>query len=222
MVADCYPTVGSEAFGDYAGGVAGCWMRSDVCAGGAMAEAFARKRLSAAGWTVARVILRERVSAETYASKAEERELLEDALRDGYFADIDAWERKVIGKGHLDNEEIAEAAKATARRFFKRGGVSLFSKEDRQWANGVSAECDEFVPLWVTEESARAWLEHWPGYHCRHLTAKHLGHSSFLGEIDEAYMWVGLGITDSLLTMCHPIWIRETVARQLRKGCRSS
>ncbi len=115
VVADCYPTVGSEAFGDYAGGVANCWMRSDVCAGGAMAEAFARTRLSAAGWTVARVVLRERVSAETYASKAEERELLEEALRDGYFADIDAWERKVIGKGHLDNEEIAEASAMTAR-----------------------------------------------------------------------------------------------------------
>ena len=89
----------------------------------------------------------------------------------------------------------------------------MFSGPDGQWANGVISDGDEFVPLWVSEDDALGWLQGWPGYVLRTLTAEDLRTSEFLERIAAAEMWIALGVGESLLTMCHPAWVADVVRR---------
>ena len=210
IVVDCYPIVGTDAFRKFTGAAVGCWMRTDVCRDGADADALVKMKLSAVGWTVDRTLFREEVSSETDLSKSEGLEFFEQARLDGFVANLHVCARKSVGESDLDDEAVVEALVGLVAQIGRNGGVSLFSGPEGQWANGVTAG-DEFVPLWVSEDDALGWLPGWPGYVLRKLTPEDLRASGFLERIAAAEMWLALGVGKSLLTMCHPAWVREVV-----------
>jgi hypothetical protein len=211
LVLDCYPKVGSDAFERFAGATVGCWVRADVCPAGLSADAFAREKLSHQGWSVVSTLVSEEVSSVTYADKIEGREHFEQAQLDGFVAHFYVRPRESIGEGGCRESSLAGALGSAGHEISHNGGVSLFSAQDRQWANGVTPDGDEFLPLWVTTDDAVGWLEFWPGYEPRAVTPEDLRSSGLLERVDAAGMWIALGVGRSLLTTCHSGWIMELV-----------
>ncbi len=209
LVVDCYPRPGSRAFRSYAGAVARCWIRVDLCVGGAGVDAIAKQKLHAAGWDIARTLVRETVSSGTYADKHDGWEFFEQAQIDGFVAKFDVVPRGSIGNSDLDDDEAIAALGSIVGRIRTREAVSLYSARDQQWANGVTDAAGPFVPLWLTRYHALEWVKDWPGYDIRSVPGEAVSYSAFLEEINDADMWIGLGVGTSLLMMCHPIWIRD-------------
>lgn len=208
-IVDCYPQPGAEVFREFAGAAIGCWIRDDVCATDPHADALIEEKLGAIGWRVARTIERQKVSSKTYDDKSDGRDLFEQALIDGFVANLHRVKRESIGHTDLSDTAVIDALPVVVRSIIRYGGVSLYTSADQQWANGVTATENEFVPIWPNREEAAGWLQDWPGYDLRDLPVEAL-RSEFLEEINYEDMWVGLGIGKSLLITCHPIWMKRT------------
>lgn len=213
VVVDCYPSADSPHFRNCVSAAAGCWIRGDLAETDIVADELIRQKLSREGWSVARTLLREQVTAETYADKAEGRDYFRQALVDGFVAQFHVVSRQSVGDSELSDEAIAHALVDVAAAIGRDGATSLFSPSARQWANGVLGEGDEFLPLWVDAASAAAWLPDWPGYELRQVTKDELQNGRFLDEVRASDMSLALGVGKTLLTTCHPLWLKEISGR---------
>jgi len=209
LVVDSYPRSGTDAFRSFAGAAVGCWIRFDLCAGGTTANTIVEQRLGAAGWSVARILARENVSSKTYLTKKEGRQFFDQARIDGFVANFHACARQIIGNCSVTEDEVNDALVELESHRIRRKSVSLYSNQHMQWANGTTGKGNEFVPLWFKQEDARAWLPSWPGYDLRNITQEDLRQSGFFERVNEANMWIGLGVGTSFLTICHPLWIKK-------------
>ena len=214
LVFDCYPKVGSDFFVEFASGGAVCWIRPDVCRDGNSLEAEVRTRLSDEGWSIAQLWCYTDVSLESYeAEDTASRGFYEQALIDGFVCHFHVLPREVISKVGTELADHARSLILAAHKVSRDGGVSLRSKENQQWANGVTENGNDFLPLWPTVAEATSWLEDWPGYEPQILSAFDLS-SHFLDRVRLANMSIGLGIEDSVISMCHPLWTRALILRQ--------
>ncbi|MBI5534805.1 MAG: hypothetical protein HY898_18915 [Deltaproteobacteria bacterium] len=211
LVMDCYPMTDSGVFRDFAGAMVGCWVRSDVCGAHEHTEAFARRRVSAAGWRVVSTLVYEEVSSNTYVDKSDGREFFEQAEIDGFVAHFHVRAREFIGELGDTGDDVSESLVRAADSIAIGGGFSLFCERDGQWANGVTPQGDEFLPFWISAEDAAEWIEFWPDYEVRGLTADELLTSDLLGRINAAEMWVAVGIGKRGLLTCHSRWPLERV-----------
>ena len=219
LVLDCYPKIDSRFFERFAGGAAGCWVRKDICVAGQSAEALATDRLSEEGWAVVRSLLCEEVSAATYVTKVQGREYFEQAQIDGFVVNFHVVRRESVGEDDSPQSNVAQLLANAVYGVNLNGGVSLFSVQDRQWANGVTPDGNEFLPIWLAADDALRWRESWPGYELRALSLEELCSSDFLDQVDSEEMWIGIGVGGSLLTMCHAGWIRAVVlGREIAAG----
>jgi hypothetical protein len=207
LIADAYPRVDSTEFSEFAGAIVGCWIRQDSTATEKGCESIVQRKLAAAGWQLARVLSLEIVSRETYAGKIEGREFFEQAQEDGFVANFHVMRRLVVGDESTWTGDIREAFVDFVRQVEETGAVSMYSQTDSQWANGAASDGNEFVPLWVDENVASAWMKHWPGYRLHRVRARQL-QSELLEQISDANMWVALGLAPSTLTTFHPLGLR--------------
>lgn len=212
LVVDCYPTTEANGFRDFIGATVGCWVKPDVCAEWASVEDYARDKLHAAGWNVSRMLTCEEVSSETYANRSDGREYFEQAQLDGFVANLHVRARESIGGNGDISDDIPESLLRVADKMARDGAFSLLGGQVRQWANGVTPAGDEFVPLWASAEQVVGWLEAWPNYETKHISAKELC-SGFLEQVDAAGMWIALGTGENVLTTCHCAWLLERVKR---------
>ncbi len=90
-------------------------------------------------------------------------------------------------------------------RSFSRTGVafSLYSYTENQYANGVSPNGEEFLPLWTSEESARQWTSHFPSYVPKALSF--LRYKEWIyPELVKNEMIIAIGTTADCLFTAHP------------------
>src|SRR5262245_43316391 len=208
LVADLYPQVGSTHFSAYAGAALSCWIRSDAAAK-SPADA-ARSAVSAEGWQLVEILEQEEVTLDTYRDRPEERTLMQQGLRDGISSTIHRRRREVLYRnGGGDTCSLAPAELlAFAKRVKVGGAFSLYSDTHGQWANGVSPDGDEFLPLWLDRESGAEWIAQWPSYEVRDLEPSHLT-ETFLTGINEAKMWAAISLEADRLVTVHSIAIRD-------------
>lgn len=208
VVADCFPRTGSASFGEFAGGAVGCWVCSNYY--DVEVDVIIERELSSEGWNIARILSREEVSDETYAKKSDGREFFEQAKVDGFVAQFHLRKRETIVVSGGEPEHRADELTEFVDVVRSGGGISLYSDAARQFANGVTPDGDEFLPLWLTKDEASTWLRHWPGYELRVVTAMQLA-SDFLDRLVEVDMWIGLGVGKSELIMAHPAWLKAAL-----------
>ncbi len=211
VVVDCYPNPGSDAFQRFAGGTAGCWIRPDLRRDGALAGLL-KQNLEAAGWSIARILLQENVTSDTYAAKEEGRSYFEQARVDGFVTKFNVCKRQTIGGSRIDDEDVVEALLKLSSSSTIERPTSLYSSKDGQWANGVGSAETDFVPVWLNHSDALAWSLGWPNYDLRDITAEDF-RAGLFEQINDADMWIGLCVERSLLTMCHPIWVRSVLSK---------
>jgi hypothetical protein len=168
VTVDVYPDPDGPHFAERVGAIAGCWIRRDL-ADEAEAAALVRDRLSSEGWKIARPIATEIVSPATYPTPGEARDRFEQALIDGFVAQFHCRRREVIVAAEHDDADAEAFSEVAAYRLFvqqlrERGALSLYSAGDNQFARGVSPDGDDFVPIWINEDSIRYWMHGWPDY----------------------------------------------------------
>lgn len=210
IIVDCYPQSGSADFRSYAGAAIGCWIRTDLYKDEKDAEAVTERKLNDIGWTIARTIHVEECTAEDYESKNEGREFFEQARIDGFVANLHVCTREIIGGVNV-TEDIANSLDSIAGRIIANGGISFHSKQMSKWATGETSTGDLFVPLWINSDYAKSWVRNWPEYDLRDISVDEL-RADFLQRINEEDMWIGAGVTDSVLVLCHPIWLKNAIA----------
>ena len=213
LVFDCYPRFGSRCFEECACASVVCWIRTDACHAEGGPEIEARARLWAGGWGVVRTLSHDTVSEQTYASGNEEgRERFEQALIDGFVAQIHSVERESVVVAEPHAGLLAQALAATASTISRSGGVTLLSPSDGNLANGLTRNGAEYLPLWSSEEEAVNWAKRWPSFQPEHLSPYDLS-SYYLDQLNLEDMLVALGV-DGFLTTCHPGWIKALILRQ--------
>ena len=209
LVMDVYPRPGSDAFRTYCGAAAGCWIRADLAADEAQARVVAAERIADIGWSIARFVSSEEVSANSYAHKPDVLELFGHAQVNGFYANFHTTKRVTIGDSDMSDEDVIDALIRLSEDFCLQNAVSLYSESGHQWANGTFGELengDGFLPLWLIRDVAPVWRHGWPGYEPRNVSEEG---GDFLERVNQQNMWIGMGIGDSLLTMCHPLWVRD-------------
>ncbi len=212
VVVDVCPVLESNAFREYAGATVGCWVRNDLVKSEDEIQRIIEKNLSDTSWCISRILLTEIVSSETYKDKQEGREMFEQALTDEFVANFHLRRREIIDidNNNLRNVFIVECYKGFVNKLKRDGGYSLYSNNDRQWANGVSPDGDEFFPIWTNKNEIKRWLEYWPEYEIRKLDTKELC-DSLLTDINECEMWVALGLSENILVTSHPIGLQRSL-----------
>jgi hypothetical protein len=211
VVADVFPTPDSDLFEGYAGAAAGCWVRGDL-AGDEDADptSVVRQQLADAGWQVAAILDRQSVSAESYADNPDGRQLFEQAQTDGVVVSLQLRRRERVGERGLPDGQLAAAFDEVSRLFARDGAYSLYSEADDEWANGVTEDGDEFVPLWKDWAGASRGIGRWPSYKVCKLTPDDLS-SGLLPAIHQAEMWAGIGFVDGELIMFHPLQMKARI-----------
>lgn len=210
-ICDAYPKISSPFFSEYVGAVVGIWVRADrVGTERQLVETIA-DTLAAAGWVCASIEASEIVSGTSYSSKPEGRDLFEECLRRGISIHFHRRRREVFGGrgplAHFDRALYERAVKTLG----DDGGFSLYSAKDEQWANGVTPDGDDFLPIWLSATDARKWIPAWPGYGVDKLDVDEMV-ESFLDQVNHAKMWVALGIDPRTLITTHAVELRDTLA----------
>ena len=230
VIVDVYPDIGSEHFVNYAGAIAGCWVRDDTARAKGGLASIVEEMIVAAGWKIARTLSTERVSRASYDDDSEDvrigRARFEQALTDGFVVQFNTRRRELIlpaSPEQGDDEEILAVAahEQFVQAVRSAGAVSLYSQPDGQWANGVSPDGDEFFPIWIQEASTRAWLHGWPDYEVVALD-RDSAIDDMLTAINEADMWAGIEVGRNVLMTTHPILLRDLLKGPPRRGALGS
>jgi len=96
----------------------------------------------------------------------------------------------------------------SAERIVRKGAWSLYSKSDKQWANGViHPSGSDYMPLWGDREACVRWAPDWPGYAAKRISAVELARRAILEKLHLDLYWVGLGLGRDTLVMAHPAWL---------------
>ena len=141
--------------------VVGCWVRHDLASSVDDAVELAKKQLNEE-WIVDRLIEAEVIGAEVSQKDNKDggKELFEEALRDGFSAHIQRCPREVIAPFDDFGPTIADRSDLSKLR--KANWYCLISEIDKQWANGVTPNEDDFLPLWVENPPNDSWRDFWP------------------------------------------------------------
>ena len=206
-VVDAYPGVETRHFEDFGGAVVGCWVTPQSIGSAEDLGRLIEARLADEGWEIAGTISSKLVTAEDYDGKTDGWDLFEQALTDDFVAQIHRWPREVIPL----REEAAEQGICSAARYLQfvealraKGALSLSSTEDEQWANGVSPNGGDFLPLWASESALTPWREYWPDHEIEALSMETLCAGGFLESVEDHEMLIALGIGQSLV-LTHPL-----------------
>jgi len=177
------------------------------------ALAIAKEKLEGS-WVVSSVVEHQIVDERCYQADTNGGgEFFRQCLIDGFVANIHRYPREVVsiddngGETQLDLPRIAAALN-------DHGCVSLYSTSDKQWANGVTPEGADFVPLWVGSEPPLQWHDYWPGYESHKVTADEV--VAILPSFQTIDCWVGLGTSLSSLVMVHPLALRNAIVNSTR------
>ena len=96
------------------------------------------------------------------------------------------------------------------RRLARDGAVSFFQADGKHYANGVSPNGDEFLPLWVSQTFAGDWIPDFPGYAETHVSTKEIG-EWLLSAVNANDMLIGAGIAEKTIVTLHPLWLRDMI-----------
>jgi len=199
FVVDAFPHMEGQSFTEYAGAAIGCW----VPVSADPPEALIERNLLVEGWEVASVIEHAVVDSERYRTDDNGRSEFEQALLLGFAAHIHGREREVLlvnEVGHAAETLMADYPKAV--RQLSRGGYSFYSSAEGAWANGVTPDGDDFLPIWTDARDASAWAMHWPSYAVTAISvSEFLGSDGVLAGIASEDMWAAFGIGDALVTV---------------------
>jgi hypothetical protein len=213
-IVDAYPVRDSSRFEESVGAIVSCWLREDLV-GASLVQELA-SRLLVDSWTLGSILSEEQVTRATYGSKLEGRERYLQAAASGFATHGHVREREVITLG--DDDEPGEDVATLARylgflRAVKAGGIySLSHEAESQWANGVTPDGDDFLPIWATGKEAEEWSPQFDGARLHHVGAEDLlGDDGFLQKIAGSRMRIGMGV-DQCLVMTHPLLLLDDLA----------
>jgi len=212
LILDAYPDPKNEGLKQFLGATIGCWIRTDLCNSDETALAFAKEKLQGF-WIVACEIEQQIVSEKSYRNdKSGGGEFFRQSLIDGFVANIHRFIRETIciEDGDLDSSFKEQVDLSNlASRLIAKGCFSLYSRSDRQWANGVTPEGADFIPLWVGSRPSSRWVEFWPSYEPYPVTA-----SELVGILQSFHLvdhWVGVAVSPSSLVTLHPLALRDAL-----------
>lgn len=214
-ILDTYPCIESPHFEDYGGAVVGCWVTPKSIQSEDDLDRLIEEKLAEEGWEVSEKISSELVTTEDYRIKKDGREFFDQALVDDFAANIHRWPREVMLLG--DKEEEGVCSTVSYLQFLEairsNGAVSLSSNEDRQWANGVSPNGGDFLPLWRSAAELDPWREFWPDHEIEALPVEQLGAGGFLAAVHDHEMSITICIGQCLV-LTHPL----RLLKDLRAG----
>jgi hypothetical protein len=206
FVFDAFPDERAHQLNDYAGAVAGCWIRLDAQSAEPSLRELAEQRLGEEGWRVGSILSEEDLSGEEHPAGTKPYNLAQQALVDGFAVNLHLRKREFVHIGAIPLRP--PSVKDSLAKFLEsvRQGLvtGFYSTIDAQWANGVTADEDEFVPLFSSRSASKLWEEYWERYEPRALNAEFLT-GGFLEAVNSSPMWVGLQISNTSLMMHHPI-----------------
>jgi hypothetical protein len=201
FVVDAFPLIDGPHFSGFAGAAVGCWIPTD----NPLPDNLVESELRAEGWMVGRIIRRSTVSPRTYAHKENGRREFKRALTHGFAAHFHVRRREIIDLDDRRTHVFSADAYLRFLRSLRGGGFSFVSDGDQQWANGVTPDGDEFVPLWVVREDAVAWQDHWRDFNLEDLSVQALvAEDGLLRGIAHEEMWVAMGSATALVSV-HPL-----------------
>ena len=210
-IVEAYPKFESEEFSVYCSAAIGCWVRKDLVDSLERLEQFiGDKILEESPWCPTHFVEVRVLSAE----EEQGHELFEQALVDGFAARVHRVEKEVIQPNCVPDDvpfdETWDLYDDFVRRLSRDGGVSFLRADLKQYANGVSPNGGEFLPLWVSRTYAREWLPDFPGHEEEKLSAGELC-EWLLPAVDAEDMLIGAGIAEKTIVTLHPLWLRDMI-----------
>jgi len=216
LILDAYPDPKNEDLQQFLGATIGCWIRMDLCGLDDAGLAIAKERLQGF-WIVAGEVDQHIVSEKSYGTDENGgRELFRQSLNDGFVANIHRYPRETIS---LDDDNSGSSIEKLlnisrlAARLNGQGCVSLYSPLDEQWANGVTPEGADFIPLWAGSEPPLRWLDFWPNYEPYPVKADEL--VTLLPSFQSVNSWVGVETSHSSLVTVHPLALRDAIVASI-------
>jgi len=208
LILDAYPDPRNKEAQQFLGATIGCWLKMDFATSEEDAEAIARDKLKGL-WVVSDVVDYQIVDENCYqADNNDGIDFFRQCLVDGFVANIHHYPRETVSVGNSHDETQLNLLQ-TAALLNDQGCVSLYSTLDKQWANGVTPEGVDFIPLWVGSDPPSPWLDYWPDYESYKITANEL--IALLPSFQTIDCWVGLGTSFSSLVMVHPLALKDAL-----------
>jgi hypothetical protein len=211
VIADAYPETNSLDFDSYIGAMVGSWICNDLFETQDDLLEVIAKKLKNINWNISQIIQVEKVTSNSYKEEDSGKSFYEQALVDGFVANFNRIEREEMCAGDKDNNQILY--KSAYNEFINHIGsglFSLYSDDDDQWANGVTPNGDDFLPLWKSKTEIEFWEKYWPGYYPQEISVKHL-YNDLLDEVSKHDMWVAIGIDSIFLYTMHPISLKRNL-----------
>jgi hypothetical protein len=163
-------------------------------------------------WVGGKILDEGIVSRASHASNLSRLERFITAIANGFAAQVSLIEREIVALDETTTAsppaEVASwnAYRACLERGRADGFFSLYHEVDEQYANGVTPEGNDFLPLWSSAAEAEAWSIRWPGsVVIRVELATLCGPDGLLSQVSSESMWTGLGTHPGWLVMTHPL-----------------
>lgn len=159
----------------------------------------ASQLLTEEGWTVV-----ERISS-TAVTHDELRELAEEVLQNGYAFMVNRVETvQMFLSDIVETPPSSKVLKKLSEVFLGAGELySLYSEEEGQFANGVTPNGEEFLPIWSSKKLSRLWITHYESYSPRSISLS-LYKEWIFPELMRCDMLLAVGCSDSHIATVHP------------------
>lgn len=210
LILDAYPTPNGELIEQYFGAYVGCWVKPSLANTIEQAYSHAKEELEQnTEWRVVGLEEHCKVDDKTYLSPEKPGyQYYQQCLIDGFVACIHTCPHEVIQT--LDEPDGFQMTIMQAAQYLaQEGATTLYSEAQNQWANGVSPNGENFVPIWPGAEPPKHYFKDWVDYSIDEQPIDHL--LSNLVEIHKIEHCVGLGTNMGTLTTVHPLALRGAI-----------
>ncbi len=159
------------------------------------------------GWVVARVI------DSTEIMEHDIGELASEVVANGYAFDVN----RVVVERVYRVEKVHEISSLTEINNFVNAITtanemySLFSKQANQFANGVTPNGEEFLPLWSSKNLVKNWTKDFLAYELEPISLVRF-REAIAEELNVSSMMIGVGSVEDQMLMVHPKLILDSLA----------